>query len=93
MLGDVILNKVVAMNVKINEYTNRVLGVLKEKYGLKDKGQALDKFADIYGEEFVDKEVKEEVIRDVIETAEKHIKKYGFRSRSIAEFRKAIEGK
>jgi len=81
------------MNAKINDYTNRVIGVVKEKYGLKDKGEALDKFAEMYGEEFVDREVKDEVIREMIEISERHMKKYGFRSRTMKEIRKKIEGK
>jgi len=55
MLGEIMSNQV-AMNVKIDEYTNRVLGVIKEKYGLKDKGAALIKFAQMYGQQFVSKE-------------------------------------
>ena len=87
------MGKEVAMNVKVKDYTNRVLGVVKEKYGLKDKGDALDKFAEMYGEEFVESEVREEVIREVIESCDRHIKKYGFRSRSIKDLRKIIEAK
>ncbi len=87
------MSKSVAMNVKVDEYTNRVLGVVKEKYGLNDKGEALDKFAEMYGDEFVDKEVKEEVIKEVIESCNRHIKKYGFRSRSVKDLRKIIEEK
>ena len=90
MLGDVSLASTVAMNVKVKEYTSRVLGVVKEKYGLKDKAEALDKFAEMYGGEFVDREVKEEVIKEVIESCERHIKKYGFRSRTVAELRKKV---
>lgn len=87
------MGKTVTMNVKVKDYTNRVVGVVKEKYGLKDKGEAMDKFAELYGDEFVDKEVKDEVIKEVIESCARHIKKYGFRSRSIAELRKEIEAK
>jgi hypothetical protein len=82
----------VNVNLKVSNYTSRVLGVVKEKYGLKDKAQALDKFAELYGDEYVDREVKDEVIREVIESCERHIKKYGFRSRSVKELRKKIEG-
>ena len=81
------------MNIKVKDYTNRVLGVVKEKYGLRDKGDALDKFAEMYGEEFVEPEVKEEIIREVIESCNRHIKKYGFRSRSVKDLRKIIEAK
>ena len=87
------MSKTISMNVKVDEYTSRVLGVVKEKYGLNDKGEALDKFAEMYGEEFVDREVKEEVIKEVIESCNRHIKKYGFRSRSVKDLRKKIEAK
>lgn len=86
------MSKTVAMNVKVDEYTSRVLGVVKEKYGLNDKGEALDKFAEMYGDEFVDKEVKEEVIKEVIESCNRHIKKYGFRKMSIKELDKLCRG-
>ncbi|HLD59262.1 MAG TPA: hypothetical protein VI977_06565 [archaeon] len=80
------------MNLKVKEYTSRVLGVVKEKYGLKDKAAALDKFAEIYGEEFVEPEVKDEVVQEVIDSCERHIKKYGFRKMSIEEFDKLCKG-
>ena len=76
------------MNLKVKDYTNRVLGVLKEKYGLTDKGEALDKFAELYGGEFVDAEIKDEVVREVIRSCDAHIKKYGFRKASLEELRK-----
>ncbi len=81
------------MNIKVGDYTSRVLGVVKEKYGLNDKGEALDKFAEMYGEEFVEPEVREEVVKEVIRSCDRHIKKYGFRSRSVKDLRKIIEGK
>jgi len=87
------MNREVTVNLKVKDYTNRVLGVVKEKYGLRDKGDAMDKFAEMYGDEFVDREVKEEVIREVIESCNRHIKKYGFRSRSTKDLRKIIEAK
>ncbi len=82
----------VTVNLKVKDYTNRVLGVVKEKYGLKDKGDAMDKFAEMYGEEFVEPEVKEEVIKEVIESCNRHIKKYGFRKMSIKELDKICRG-
>lgn len=82
----------VTMNVRVRDYTSRVLGVVKEKYGLRDKGKALDKFAELYGDEYIGKEVREEVVREVIETCERHIKKYGFRKMSIAELDSLCRG-
>jgi len=87
------MSKTITMNLKTTDYVSRVLGVIKEKYGLRDKGEALTRFAEDYGEDFVDREVKEEVIKEVIESCNRHIKKYGFRSRTVADIRKKIEAK
>jgi hypothetical protein len=81
----------VTMNLKAEDYTSRVLGVVKEKYGLNDKSQALNKFVDMFGDEFVDREVREDVIKEVIASCDRHIKKYGFRSRTTKDLRKLIE--
>ena len=67
------------MSITVNEYTSKVLGVIKEKFGLKDKAQALDKFAEMYGEEFVDSEVRDEVIEEVIKNSKEWEKKYKFK--------------
>lgn len=68
-----------SMSITVNEYTNKVLGVIKEKFGLKDKAQALDKLADMYGEEFIEKEVKEDVVQEMIKDCEAWEKKYKFK--------------
>ncbi|MDD4049770.1 MAG: DUF2683 family protein [Candidatus ainarchaeum sp.] len=87
------MDKYVGLNIKINPYTNRVLGVIKEKYGLRDKGDALNKFVELFGDEFIDREIKEEVLKDVIKSCDYHIKKKGFKSKTISELRKSIEEK
>jgi hypothetical protein len=79
------MSRTVTMNLKAEEYTNRVLGVVKEKYGLNDKSQALNKFVDMFGDEFVEHEVREEVIKEVIASCDRHIKKYGFKSMTTKE--------
>ena len=75
----------ISFRAQIDEYTNRVLGVIKEKFGLKDKSQALDKFAEMYGDDFVEREVKDEVVEEVIKSCEAHIKKWGHRKMSLKE--------
>ncbi len=81
----------VTLNLKVTDYSNRVLGVVKEKYGFKDKSQALNKLLDLYGQDFVEKEVKEEVIKDMLNSCNTHIKKYGFRSNNLADLKKELE--
>jgi hypothetical protein len=80
--------KDVSMNLHVTEYANRVLGVVKEKFGLRDKSEALNQFAEMFGEEFVEKEVKDEVVLDVIRTSEAHFKKYGYRKMALKDLRK-----
>lgn len=77
---------------KIDEYPNRVLGVVKEKYGLKDKSQALNKFIEMYGEDFIEKEVKEEFIAEIINIVREHHKKYPKRKMSLEELDKLSGG-
>jgi hypothetical protein len=75
------------LNLHVDEYTNRVLGVIKEMFGLKNKSEALNKFAALFGERFVEHEVKEEVVKEVIISCEKHVKKYGMRKMSLSELK------
>ncbi len=77
----------VTMNLKVKKYTSRVLGVVKEKYDLRDKAEALDKFAEMYGDELIERDVNDEIVREVIRSCDEHVRKYGFRKMSIAELR------
>lgn len=60
--------------IKMNDYTNKVLNVIKAQFDLNDKSEALDKFAEICGESFVEKEPKDKYVQKIIETAELHLK-------------------
>lgn len=80
MLGGVV--RQVCMNLKVNEYTSRVLGVIKEKYGLKDKAQALDKFAQIYGDKYISAEelkATEQRAINEVKNEKDSLKLYGYR--------------
>ena len=81
---DVMQTKIVTLNLKVNEYGNRVLGVVKEKFGLKDKSEALGRFLEMFGDEFVEKEVKDEVILEVIHDVEA-LEKKGFKPMTFDE--------
>ena len=73
-------SKTITANLKISNYGNRVLGIVKEKYNLKDKSQALNKMLELYGSDFLDREVKDEVIRDMIKEVENVNKKRTYHS-------------
>lgn len=81
----------ISARVELSPYANRVLAVLKAKYGLKDKSEALNKFAELYGDEVVEKNAKEEYVKEMIEGVNAHFKKYGRKSMSIEELDKLCE--
>jgi len=49
--------------INIKENTNRVLNILKAKYGLKDKSQAIDLMAEEYEQEILEPELRPEYIK------------------------------
>ena len=73
------------LNLHVDDYTNRVLGVIKEMFGLKDKSEALKKFADMYGNQILPKEVSEKMTRSIIQKSKTHAKKYGMKKMSLKE--------
>ena len=48
--------------IKITDQTNRVLNIIKAKYGLRDKSEAIDLMAEQYGEEILEPELRPEYI-------------------------------
>ena len=78
----------VSARLILDENANRVLNVVKAKFGLKDKSEALNKFAELYGEDLVEKEAKDEYIKKIIEIDERHVRKYAKRSMSLKELDK-----
>lgn len=49
--------------IQISEKANRVLNILKAKYGLKDKSQAINKMADEFGEILLEPQLRPEYIK------------------------------
>lgn len=72
---------------QLDEYTARVLDVVKGKYGLKNRDEALRKIALEVGEKYVDPIIKEDFLRELDEVYESHKKKYSKRKMSDKELR------
>ncbi len=51
--------------ININEHANRVLNILKAKYGLKDKSQAIEKMAEEYEQQILEPELKPDYIEKI----------------------------
>jgi len=81
----------VNFRAEIEEYTNRVLGVIKEKYGFKDKSKALDWFACRYGSEFVEKDATDEYAKKILSICNDYEKKSKKKKMSLSELNSLCE--
>ena len=73
--------------VEIDENTNRVLNIVKAKYGLRDKGQAIQ----IVVEKYIEEENEPELRPEFIEKIRKTEHQKGIRFKSVNELRKRYE--
>ncbi len=65
--------------IDINEKTNRVLNIVKAKYGLKDKSEAIDIVVSEYEENLLEPELKPEYKEKLLKILkEKHLSRKEF---------------
>lgn len=74
--------------INISKQTNQVLNIVKARYNLKDKSQAIEKAVLGYGTELLEPELRPEYI----EKLKRIEKEKGIPFKNIAELRKIIEG-
>ena len=74
--------------INITEHANRVLNIIKAKYGLKDKSEAIILVVNGYEESILEPELRPEYIQKL----EKIEKEKGIPFKNIIELRKIIEG-
>ena len=84
----------VSARVELKPYSNRGISVVKAKYDLKDKSEALNKFIELYGKEEVEPEVKESYVKKILTLEKNYFKKNkgSFARSSVEKLRKEIEG-
>jgi len=70
--------------IDIDQGTNRILNIVKAKFDLKDKSEAIEIIAEQYEEEFLEPELKPEFI----ERAKKVMKQKPIKIGSLEDFRK-----
>jgi hypothetical protein len=85
------MEETISARVNISPYVNKVLGIIKLKYDLKDKSEALNKFVEIYGDDIVEKEVSDDYLKKIVELTDNHFKKYGNKKMSIEDLDALIE--
>jgi len=77
--------KSISARVELDSYSNKVLAVIKAKYGLKDKSEAINKFVELYGDEIIEKEANDEYVKEMITGVNEHLKRYKGRKMSFQE--------
>ena len=75
----------ISARVNLSPYSNKVLGMIKIKFDLNDKSEALNKFVEIYGDEIVEKEATGEYVKKVMKIADSYFEKYGDKKMSSEE--------
>ncbi|MBD3310850.1 DUF2683 domain-containing protein [Candidatus Woesearchaeota archaeon] len=73
--------------INIEDHTNRVLNIVKAKFGLKDKSEAINLMVEQYEQEILEPELRPEYV----EKLKRIDKQEGIRFKSIADLRKSIE--
>ena len=71
--------KMTEVRLNVDEYSLRVLDVIKGKYGLKNRSEALNRFAKDFGEDFVEPELTDEyaqMLREQVEDYKKNPQNY-----------------
>lgn len=51
--------------ININEQANQILNIIKAKFGLKDKSEAINLMAQQYGEDILEPELKPEYVKKI----------------------------
>lgn len=61
--------------VKLNDEANRVINIVKAKYGLNDKSEAINKMAEEYGHELLEPALRPEYIERMKKTEKEKLVK------------------
>lgn len=77
--------------LEMEDYTARVLDVIKGKYGLQNRSEALNKLAMECGQEFVEPKANETVLSELDAIYESHKKKYGNKPMTNTELKSLLK--
>jgi hypothetical protein len=77
--------QMISARVNLNPYVNKVLGMVKLKYDLNDKSEAINKFVEMHGDDVVERDASSEYAKKIMKIADKHFKNYGRRKMSKKE--------
>lgn len=78
----------ISARIQLSENSNRIINIVKAKYDLKDKSDAINKLIEGLSDEYLDKEANEEYVKHILEITAKHYKKHPNRRMSLKELDK-----
>ena len=61
--------------VKLSEHSNRILNIVKAKYGLRDKSEAIEKITTEYEQEILEPELRPEFVQSIQQAQKGKFKK------------------
>jgi hypothetical protein len=61
--------------IKLSDHSNRILNIVKAKYGLRDKSEAIEKIAIEYEQEILEPEFRPEFVQSIQEAQKGKFKK------------------
>ena len=67
------------------------MNVVKAKFDLRDKSEALNKFLEMYGDDIAEKDANGDYVKRIVAIDERHFKKYGKRKMTLKELDKLCE--
>ena len=73
--------------INIDEHANTILNIVKAKFGLKDKSEAINIMAQQYEENVLEPELRPEFVEKIKRTS----KESGIKFKTIGELRRHIE--
>jgi len=75
----------ISARIELSPQANRILNVVKAKYNLKDKSEAINKFLEIHGHDLIEEEIREDYVKEVLERVDKHMRNHKGRKMTIAQ--------
>lgn len=73
--------------IDIDEHTNRVLNIVKAKYGLRDKSNAIEMMATVYEEDILEPQLRPEFVEELKKAQKEKVKEYD----SVDDFFEEVE--
>ncbi len=81
----------VQTRLEMDDYTSRVLDVIKGRFGLRNRSEALKRLALEAGNEYIDLAPNELALKELDAIYEDHKKKYTNRKMNNAQLKKLLE--